>query len=316
MTNDLMTNNPMTTPHRYQLQPYKTGNSRYTCPQCQQPHTFTRYIDTETNLHLNDAVGRCSREHNCGYHYTPKQFFGNHREAGVVNEYQPVDTAVKYPDLGPSLIPVSYVNQSLSNYAGNNLVTYLCRLFGDEAVHWLISLYHVGTGNHWPGASIFWQMDAQGKVRTGKIMLYNAHTGKRVKQPYNHIQWVHTKLYAGYYLQQCLFGEHLLNTHPDKPVAVVESEKTALIAALHLPQYLWLATGGLHNLNPAKCQVLKGRKVILYPDVNAYTQWQQKANDLQLLLPGTLITISNYLELNATDIQRKEGWDFGDYLVG
>jgi hypothetical protein len=306
----------MTNPHRYQLQPYKTPASRYACPQCNHPHAFTRYMDTQTGQQLGNVVGRCSREHNCGYHYTPKQHFANHPEAGATNEYHPVDLAKKYLNLSPSLISLSEVGRSMTNYTDNNLFTYLSNLLGDDAARSLASRYYLGTSDHWPGATVFWQIDVQGKARTGKIMLYNPETGKRVKQPYNHIHWMHRKLYAGYYLQQCLFGEHLLPTDTTKPVALVESEKTALIAAHHLPQYLWLATGGLNNLNADKCKVLQGRKVILYPDVNALNTWQQKAHDLELLLPNTTFKVDDYLERYATAVQRSEGWDLGDVLVG
>lgn len=36
--------------------------------------------------------------------------------------------------------------------------------------------YRIGTSNHWPNATIFWQIDQQQKVHTGKIMLYDYHT--------------------------------------------------------------------------------------------------------------------------------------------
>ena len=39
---------------------------------------------------------------------------------------------------------------------------------------------------------------------------------------------------------QCLFGEHLLRLHPDKKVAVVESEKTAVICSALMPEYVWV----------------------------------------------------------------------------
>ena len=43
-------------------------------------------------------------------------------------------------------------------------------------------------------------------------------------------------------LSQCLFGEHLLSLYPDRTVALVESEKTAVICAGFIPEYVWLAT--------------------------------------------------------------------------
>ncbi|WP_426668580.1 hypothetical protein ACPPVU_20390 [Mucilaginibacter sp. McL0603] len=56
-------------------------------------------------------------------------------------------------------------------------------------------------------------------------------------------------------------------------------------------------------------------RVELYPDVSAYTNWQQKATDLQLLINKTRFVVSDFLEVNATEQERNEGWDLGDYLV-
>lgn len=50
-------------------------------------------------------------------------------------------------------------------------------------------------------------------------------------------------------LTQCLFGEHLLPLYPDKPVALVESEKTAVICSGLMPRFLWRATGGKQQIN-------------------------------------------------------------------
>ena len=63
------------TEYHYILEPYAGRNSRHTCPQCGEPHEFTRYIDTDTGEILADNVGRCNRIDQCGYHYTPKQYF-------------------------------------------------------------------------------------------------------------------------------------------------------------------------------------------------------------------------------------------------
>jgi uncharacterized protein (DUF427 family) len=55
----------------------------------------------------------------------------------------------------------------------------------------LLRKYPIGTSKYWKGATVFWQIDTHGKVRTGKIMLYSPTTGKRVKEPHNLIHWVH-----------------------------------------------------------------------------------------------------------------------------
>ena len=57
-------------------------------------------------------------------------------------------------------------------------------------------------------------------------MLYDPETGKRVKQPFNHITWGHSLLKrSNYNLSQCFFGEHLLDTDKHKPIALVESKR-------------------------------------------------------------------------------------------
>ena len=45
-----------------------------------------------------------------------------------------------------------------------------------------------------------------------------------------------------------LFGLHQLRKAPaDKTIALLESEKTAVIATAHFPALLWLATGSVHH---------------------------------------------------------------------
>lgn len=90
-------------------------------------------------------------------------------------------------------------------------------------------------------------------------MLYYPETGKRVKEPYNHISWVHSLIpHKDFNLCQCFFGEHLINKDKTKPIALVESEKTALIASYYLPQFLWIASGGKNGcFNTKSLSVLK-----------------------------------------------------------
>ena len=175
--------------------------------------------------------------------------------------------------------------------------------------------YKVGTSKHWDGATVFWQMDYQNRVRTGKIMLYNPTTGKRIKEPYNHVTWVHSILHKdGYNLKQCFFGEHLLPEDKSRPVALVESEKTAIIASYYLPQYLWIASGGKNGcFNANSLSVLAGRSVVLFPDLGATDYWQSKIGLMKS--NGIDVQLFDYLETKATENERKEGYDIADYLL-
>ena len=142
-------------------------------------------------------------------------------------------------------------------------------------------------------------------------MLYNADTGKRIKEPCNYINWVHKAFkMENFNLQQCLFGEHLL-IDKTKPVAIVESEKTAIISSIYFPQFIWLAFGGI-GFNIDKCNVLKGRTVTLFPDLNGFEKWNNKAKELSHLAN---FTVSDLLERKANEVERKQGFDFADYLI-
>ena len=107
-----------------------------------------------------------------------------------------------------------------------------------------------------------------------------------------------------------LFGEHLLPRYPDLPVALVEAEKTAVICSAVFSEFLWLATGGLGQFND-HVKVLLGRKVIAIPDLGAYDLWRKKAQEYPLLD----ITVSDYLEKNATAELREMGADLADWVV-
>ncbi len=204
-------------------------------------------------------------------------------------------------------------------------------------------MYNIGTSNHWDGATIFWYVDARNLVRTGKVMLYDIATGKRIKEPFNHITWMHSLLLKerdklckcegllcmhpandffklaelppkNFVLKQCLFGEHLLKQFPNKSVAVVESEKTAIIASHYCPDFLWLATGGLSNLTPQKLSILKNRKVMLFPDINAYDLWKIKADAIKKQFPTMQLSVSSYLEKKASAYDKVNGLDIADVL--
>lgn len=300
--------------YRYILEPYKGINTRYHCPSCQHKEkTFSRYIDTQTGKYLASNVGRCNREGNCRYHYTPKQYFHDNNISFNTPplELNPKPNAIM-PKRPASFIPIDIFKASLKNHESNHFITFLIDLFGIENTRGLISRYFIATSMYWQGATVFWQIDVSGKIRTGKIMLYSPTTGKRVKEPFFHINWVHSVLkMPEFELRQCLFGEHLL-LDKTKHVAIVESEKTAIIASVYFPQFIWLAVGSINNLKAEICKVLAGRKVTLFPDLNGFEKWSSKAKELSHL---AIFTVSTLLELKASETDRIKGFDLADYLV-
>ncbi len=299
--------------HRHTLEPYKSMKSIHKCPNCEE-RTFTRYVDTHNdNKYLRDDVGKCSRLIKCNWHYPPKQYFQD------TNHKYYFDNKTTYipPKIKPkptSFIPTEIFNKSIKKPNTNNFIHFLeIQLFGKEITQELIEKYKIGTSTTWQNATVFWQFDENERIRTGKIMLYDKNTCKRVKKPIKYIKWIHkTEKINSFNLEQCLFGLHLINTDKTRPIAIVESEKTAIISSIYLPEFIWLSCGGIQNLLKQTKNVLKGRDVILFPDSNGYKIWK---NILPKLPKKVNYIISDFLEKNTTAEEKIQGYDIADYLI-
>lgn len=300
---------------KYQLEdgkntPHKSKR-KFNCPACQKRSVFTRYLDIESKEYLSDRVGICDRIESCGYHLTPLQFLS---DSGI--ESKDLYIIKTEPKI---LVQTSYVeNQVLQatfrGYSSNKLVQFLLSRFSQPMVEDLISKYRIGTSKHFGGGStVFWQIDNQNRIRGGKVILYNETTGKRSKM----ITWVHSILkQEDFNLSQCFFGEHL-TIHETKPIALVESEKTALIASLYLPHYVWLASGSMQNVSIEKFKSLKGKSIVLFPDTSkngkAFELWSLRSKELNDLGYNTIV--NDLLEKNATNSEKELGCDLADYLL-
>ena len=174
---------------RFILEPYK--GSKHQCPSCGQ-NTFVRYIDNETGEYLSDEVGRCDREDKCGYHYPPRKFFEDYPEERS-----------KYIEKGRTMIHQEqqkpknfvgidsrYVDRSQSDRS--NFIRFLRNLLDADIIERLITTYRIGATKD--GSVIFWQIDTQKVVHTGKIMQYDPETGHRRKDLDKPVDWVHSRL--------------------------------------------------------------------------------------------------------------------------
>jgi hypothetical protein len=273
------------------------SSKKFVCPNCGK-RSFVRFVDNETGNYLTENYGRCDRETECKYYAQPTNGKKNFSIFKITE-----------------VIPTSYidskiVSQTETDYNQNNFVKFLFNYFDAKQVGKVLEAYHVGTSKHWEGANIFWQIDNKNKVRTGKIMLYNEVSGKRIKEPYNCINWVHSVLkLKDYNLKQCLFGLHRINIELSKPIAIVESEKTAIILSIEAPDFLWLATGSKSNLKEELLKPLKSRNIILHPDKGEFQDWQKVA--IQLRAKGYKIATSDLLE----QMELKQGYDLADYYI-
>lgn len=281
------------------------SSKKFICPMCEKK-SFVRYVDQSKNYHDDANFGRCDRENNCGYLNVPTD------GRKLITDLNFVPKEYKAPPT--SYIPFNYVNETWKEYKNNPFTLWLVSLFGDTKTVELIKKYRWGVDNtsvYTKEYTIFWQIDIENKVRSGKMIKYHKN-GRRDKDSFT--TWYHKKTNGGeacfkdFYLTQCLFGEHLLPLDARKPVAVVESEKTAIIASMFIDKYIWVACGGSGQLSKEKMNVLKNRSVTLFPDLGQFDSWKEKAKEYGF-------NISDSIEKIATDEEKKQGLDLADFLL-
>ena len=289
---------------------FDKSSKKFVCPNCNKKR-FVRFVNTETNNYLEDIYGRCDRETNCGYFVQPN-IDKSINVAKEVYKIQPRKT-IDHNRNNENNKPLQnflqrLLGQTLQKYFDNNLYLFLVALFDKNEVDSVFQKYNIGTSKNWNGATVFWQKDNLNNIKTGKIMLFDKSNCKRVKEPYNHITWIHKKvILENFTLQQCIFGLHLID--PSKKIALVESEKTCVIMALFLPEYTWLATGSKQNFKNEMLLPIKNLNIIAFPDKGEFEDWTNKANELNKI--GYSIKVSDYIEKQNLEV----GTDLADVYI-
>jgi hypothetical protein len=243
----------------------RKGGGKMICPKCGQ-RRFVPYVSSVDGRTLaGDQYGRCDREQNCGYQMYP----GKEIKAENV---QPVE---RQPETPLRFYPAAVVTDTRTP-----LFEYVSRLLGVSRAVAIWQRYKIGRDGQ---RTVFWQIAKDMTIRAGKSIPYkpNGHRDKTDKYPAN---WVHKSkawdgTHTGTALQQCYFGEHLLNAQPTWPVVIVESEKTAAVFSEISRGWIWLASGGSQGLkNAEKNKALEGREVWLLPDHGQYWNWATVAH--------------------------------------
>ena len=305
--------------HEYSLD---KSSKKHVCPECKQKR-FVLYINNSTRAPLHSTIGRCDREIECRYEKTPREYFAENRSLfDTEKPYKPLPPPPPKPPLPDVHIDWKNVESKLNNYDKNVFIQWLSGIVGKKAAYEAATRYYVGTSIIYGNSPIFWQIDLKGNPRTGKIMQYDRNGRRRKDIPeQDAIKWIHVLLGQTkdkYKLNQCLTGEHLL-IDTSKPVAVVEAAKTAIVASIYLPDFIWVACDTANGLGgekgglSEKCNVLKGRDVVLYPDCKAYEFWSKKAQQLSSICNS--VSVSSLIEEHASAQERENGFDIADYLI-
>lgn len=257
--------------------------------------TAVSYIETETGNQVQGAM-RCDREQNCGYHKKPE----SNDVIFVPIKYDLPKKETNYLSL--QLVEKHFLEKDC------NLITFLKTKFDNNQIKkarfdYLLSSIQNNT--------IFWQIDQIERVRSGKIMEYNTTTGKRIKDSDGkaHINWMHKQPFN---LKQCLFGLHLTKEEKSKTIAIVESEKTAVIMSLFVPEFLWLATGSFNGFKIEYLQSVKLRKIIAFPDKGCFNDFYNKSDDLIIGWKNRALEMNNFgYNITVSDLIENEDCENG-----
>jgi len=300
-------------------------NYKLTTPCCNTNNKdgkFINYID------LPDIYGYC---YSCGKTNLPPSIFtdNNNNEYiwnPVLNKYEKTATnsvATKQQQQSNNVAnnntiqtktPIKYIPkpkiwETYNSSNENNLLLYLRETYGDKAVDIVKESYFIGT--NYDGGTIFWNINKNLLVQKSKISYYKSN-GKRTnkfKVPY--------KNEDGYF--SCLFGEHLIddNKKGEQVIILVESEKTAIVGAINLPKYTWLAYGGLNGLTDSKASPLIGHRVLIIPDISNKATEVMNKKIVHLKKLGIDISIWDMTNGKTDEQLKKEGIyndDLEDYF--
>ena len=228
--------------------------------------------------------------------------------SGFVNE---VIQNIQQIPIKPSFHTLELLDKMYNESQTDHLREFLKSRFSKDEVFTAMQNYLItGTNLCWFYSTVFWQIDEKEQIHAGKIMQYDRFTGKRIKEPYNHVNWLHKAIKEpDFVLNQCLFGLHRINEDYQKTIAIVESEKTAIIMSILLPHYIWIATGSKANFKFEMLKPIKKRNIVSFPDKGEYINWLNKATELNAI--GFKISVSDIVE--NTDFEN--GYDLADYYL-
>lgn len=322
-------------------------SKKFFCPECKRK-TFVRFIDNDTNEYLPDNYGRCDREQKCNYYLNPykdgyfRKILRQENEPGANfqnNQLTPYRPKPKQVIKAPSFIPYEILKATRKGYDQNvfiqNLLHRVKFPMDVKSIEEIIKLYHLGTicKGYRAGAITFPFIDALGNIRAIQAKEFDK-TNHTISTDFLHSIYKrdcekNNKPLPGWlkcYLENqtkisCLFGEHLLMKYQTNPIALVEAPKTAIIGTLYfgLPDkpknFLWLAVYNLSSLKIEKCNVLQGRKVYLFPDLDAFDTWSDRVNQFEKELPGTTFKVSDLIQNLTSKNEKEKGLDIADFLI-
>lgn len=313
--------------YRYKF--YRSSR-KFLCPRCGKK-SLVRYVDSFTGELESEQYGKCDREVKCGFILYPNtKWVGSSNLIKSLAIRRESQLLVNKKQV---YIPREAFNTTLGGYNDCAFFTYLSkRGVPDNLLEEIISMYLLGTiqSGYLRGALTIPYINEDDQIAFVQVKQFDEQN-KTIKTSALHSllkekpsnQWIED--YEKNELKvSCFFGAHLLKKYPKNPIALVEAPKTAIYGSCYfgVPRddkgLLWLAVYNKSSLTEDKFKVLKGRKIMVFPDLSAngetYNEWKKKIEQFANKLPKTKVRVNEFLELNAPNELRQAGGDFADYL--
>jgi len=303
------------------------SNKRTECPVCHKRHALASIISIDGQNVQNEGFYYC---HACGARSFPNTTHcSNFKSRYLVDQKSTPN--IKKPDY--ELLQKAY-DYSIANTTQSGLFKHLARFVETEALKQHFNQNSVGADTD--GNCIFWTLEASGRPIKPKVIPYNPWTGKRIKNNYNSagasVNIEGRKFYftiRNGYISHRLFGQEKLKwqvsysiknhsnlEYAEAPVILVESEKSALIAQIEFPQYIWIATSGVNGLTNERAKSLiaetGNRKILICFDNDcAGTEGSQKVLNKIEAFDG----FAEILQFNDVFPDAPKGNDFADIIL-
>ncbi|WP_057935836.1 DUF6371 domain-containing protein [Algoriphagus resistens] len=305
----------MSKDYKYSLE---VGAKKHHCPSCTKK-TFVRYVYTGTRDYIGVEFGRCDRENNCSYHRLP----------GADTPEPPHPQTKKNLPEPTVIFPDSEYLKNIRNTRPANFWDFCTGKLGITAEH----LQTWGIGGHWKFTA-FIIANREREINV-KFVAYTPE-GKRDKtegtdggakftphylgRSYLRNQKIETdnarlEDWQDYYkFTRCFYGEHRWDA--EKNTCLVESEKTAVIAAFFFPDFNWLATGGNHGMLYEQFSLFNGYKGRIWNIVDNDSAGYTKSKTIQWLdkLAEMRDNPEEILSVNILE-GRPAGYDLADAII-
>ena len=322
------------------------SGEKFECPSCGASKRFVRYKDNVRGNYVDGEYGKCDRVNSCGHWVQIKNKYVNadmlHQDVVPGRERSILMSDTFEFEFYESY----YLNRNISRIGNetrntNVFLRGLAKRFGIENVIRIHKEMRIGT--FYDGGTIFPFFNTRDELITGKIMFYDKNLKRIRSGRRSYPMWFHNYDYKaedGYYYAGGIQEQHITDipffnykfrayvSGEIDTVCLVESEKTAVIMSIVLPDYHWIASGGLCNLQEYKFFGMNSLNWVLFPDLgyiknknntSVRDYWENRFDQLSKKFDFKSLSFPEYIPPNANDRDVSswldKGYDVADFVL-